>query len=813
MLKNYLKIALRNLLKYRLYTFINLTGLAIGIAACIMIMLFVKDEFSFDQYHEKGDRIYRAWVKEKYEGETFINTVTPFILGPSLAADIPEVQEMSRYVFFQDVVKRADFSDDETINLLDPAFFRMFDMPWQKGDPAQFGKSLSEVVLSEASARKYFGEENPLGKNLTIQLGDQEENFLVSGVLAAQPQNSSFQFDLIIPFDNDKRLFRERMRMSWFNIMVETFVMLPPQTDTAELVAKFPGMIQKALGEEYEEGAYTVHLQPFTDIHLNPDMPPGNLPVSDPQYAYILLAVAILILVIASINFTTLAVSRSLSRSMEVSVRKVVGAARIQLMAQFWTEAILIAMIALVLGVFLADLALPVFNDFAQRELELSFDAGAIGFWLGIALLIGLLSGAYPALILSGMPPVKTHKLSSGRNRNWLLRSMVAFQFVLSIFLISSTLIMQKQLGFLQNKNLGYQKEHAVVIPYNANRGAGQGFGEVYYAAENEVKRAQEALAALPEVKSATHSGYTLAEQGRMQLGHVTEAGQFRRLNVNPVDYNFLETMGIKLKAGRFFSEENGSDKTVAAVVNEAFVKTYGMENPIGQSLPKPWQNILVVGVVEDYHFASLHTEIEPLVLVVDPMPMLREANDVNWNRNPIPYLTVMLDGAKVTEGLKAMEKSWRETLPHQPFDYSFIDQVLAEQYEEEARMGQIMSIAAILAIAIACLGLFGIVAISVAKRTKEIGVRKILGASVADILLLLSKNFALMIVVAMVFAFPLAWYFMSDWLTDFAYRIQIGWLSFVMAGLLSLMIGLLTMSYLAIRAARSNPVKALRYE
>lgn len=813
MLKNYLKIALRNLLKYRLYTFINLTGLAIGIGACILIMLFVQEEFSFDQYHKNGDRIYRAWVKEKYEGEIFVNTVTPFVLGPTLKADIPEVEGMSRLVAFQDVVKRDAFSDDENISMVDPAFFGMFDIPWELGDPGQFGKSLSEVVLSQESAKKYFGDENPVGKNLSIQLGDQESSFLVSGVLAEQPRNSSFQFALVIPFGNDKTLFRERMRTSWFNIMVETFVMLPPATDTAQVVAKFPAMMQKALGEEYEEGAYTVHLQPFTDIHLNPDMPPGLLPVSDPQYAYILLGVAILILIIASINFTTLAVSRSLSRAMEVSVRKVVGAMRMQLITQFWTEAILIALLALVLGVALADLALPVFNDFAQRELELSFSLTSASFWLAIAVGIGLVSGAYPALVLSGMPPVKSNKLSSGKSRNWLLRGMVGFQFVLSIFLICSTLIMQKQLNFLQNKNLGYQKEHAVVIPYHVNRGAGQGFGEVYYTAEQEVKRAQEALAALPEVKSVTHSGYTLAEQGRMQLGHVTEAGQFRRLNVNPVDYNFLETMGIELLQGRFFSEENGSDKTVAAVVNEATVKAYGWENPIGQSLPKPWQAIQVIGVVKDYHFASLHTEIEPLVMVLDPIPMLREANDVNWSRQPIPHLTVMVDGSEVNNALKAIEQSWKSNLPNQPFDFSFIDQVLAQQYESENRMGKIMTIAAILAIAIACLGLFGIVAISVAKRTKEIGIRKILGASVADILLLLSKNFALMILGAMVFAFPLAWYFMSDWLMDFAYQIHIGWVSFLLAGVLSLIIGFLTMSYLAIRAARANPVKALRYE
>lgn len=813
MLKNYLKIALRNLLKYRLYTFINLTGLAIGIAACILIMLFVKDEFSFDQYHEKGDRLYRAWVKEKYEGEVFVNTVTPFVLGPTLKADIPEVEGMSRMAAFQDVVKRGDFADDESVTMVDPAFFSMFDMPWKQGDPQQFGKSLSEVVLSEESAKKYFGDANPIGQNLSIQLGDQESNFLVSGVLEKQPRNSSFQFALVIPFGNDKTLFRERMLQSWFNIMVETFVMLPPETDTAQVVAKFPAMMQKALGEDYEEGGYTVHLQPFTDIHLNPDMAVGLLPASDPQYAYILLAVAILILLIASINFTTLAVSRSLSRAMEVSVRKVVGARRMQLMAQFWTEAILIAVVALVLGVFLADLALPIFNTFAQRELELSFSAGAISFWLGIALMIGLISGAYPALILSGMPPIKSNDLSAGKSRNWLLRGMVGFQFVLSIFLISSTLIMQKQLNFLQNKNLGYQKDHAVVIPYNANRGADQRFSEVYYAAEQEVKRAQEALAALPEVKSVTRSGYTLAEQGRMQLGHVTEAGQFRRLNVNPVDYNFLETMGMKLTQGRFFSEENGSDKTVGAVVNEAMVKAYGWENPLGQSLPKPWQNIQVIGVVKDYHFASLHTKIEPLVLVLDPLPMLVAASDVNWSRQPIQHLTVMVDGSQVTAAIKAIEKTWAATLPSQPFDFSFIDEVLAQQYEQEKRMGQIMQIAAFLAIAIACLGLFGIVAISVARRTKEIGIRKILGASVGDILLLLSKNFALMILVAMVFAFPLAWYFMSDWLTDFAYQINIGWVSFVVAGLLSLLIGLLTMSYLAVRAARSNPVKALRYE
>jgi len=603
------------------------------------------------------------------------------------------------------------------------------------------------------------------------------------------------------------------MLQSWFNIMVETFVMFPPATDTSQVVAKCVPVMEKALGEDYEAGAYTVHFQPFTDIHLNPEMPPGMLPVSDPQYAYILLAVASLILLIASINFTTLAVSRSLSRAIEVSVRKVVGAGRTQLMAQFWTEAVLIALLALLLGLFIADLSLPIFNDFAQRELELGFSWQGIGLLLGLALTIGFLSGAYPALILSALPPIKSHKLTASKKQNWLLRPMVAFQFVLSIFLISSTLIMQNQLQFLQNKNLGYQQEQAIVLPFNGNRGAEQSLADMYYQADQEVMRMQEALASLPQVERVTRSGYSLAEQGRMQLGHVTDEGQFRRLNVNAVDYTFLETMGLELIEGRFFDQNNGSDKTVAAVVNEAMLKAYGWDQALGASLPKPWQDIQVIGVIADYHFASLHNPIEPLALVLDPIPMLRKAQDVSWDRTPIPQITAYVSGEAIPEALQAIEKRWTEVLPTQPFDYQFIDQVLQRRYEREARMGKIMTIAATLAIFIACLGLFGIVAISVVKRTKEIGLRKVLGASMKDILILLSKNFALMILIAMLFAFPLAWYAMDDWLTDFAYKTPISWWSFALAGGLRLCIAFLAIRYLARRPARAMPVECLRCE
>lgn len=815
MLKNYLKIALRNLLKYKLYAFINVTGLAVGIASCILILLFVQDEYTFDGYHSQADQLYRARVQETYEGEVFQNTVTPFILGPTLEAEIPEVDQMSRNVSFTDLVKHGTFQESETITLLDPAFFEMFDVPWSEGSAAHFGTDLHQVLLTPTAAEKYFGQGSPMGKTLSIRLGEEFQDFVVEGVLKPHPSNSSFSFDFVIPFANAKNLFRERAMTSWFNIFVETYVTLESGVDTTGLYAtKFPAMMKKALGDEYEEGNYLVRLQPFTDIHFNRDLPPGILPVSDSRYSFILAAIALLVLLVACINFTTLAVSRSLSRAREVSVRKVVGASRPQLIGQFMSEAIVIALLALVLGVFLADLCLPVFNQLAQKRLTLQFSVTNVATWLGLALMIGVMSGSYPAFFLSALSPIKSED-NAQQGKNLLLKGLVGIQFALSITLITCTFILGDQVDYMRNKNLGFDKEHCVTLPYTASPSPGVGLTAIYEEGIETTKRLAQELSQDPTIQGITSSSYGLHETGWMQLGHTEEDGQFRRITVNAVDEDFLKVMGMEMVKGRFFDKNISSDETRAAIVNETMVKTYGWETPIGQTLPKPWNEIQVIGVIKDFHFASLHNPIDPLVLVVNPIPMLQLANDVNWNRYPSPVPTVRIKSSEVSESLKRIETAWEKAVPNHPFSYTFVDQAVDAMYRQEARMSRILNIAAVLAIFVACLGLFGIVAISVAKRTKEIGIRKVLGAEAGDIVLLLSKSFIVLICLSMAVAFGVTWYFAEEWLglDEFAFRIGLSPWSFVLGGGITLGVAVLTLVYQALRAARANPVESLRSE
>ena len=817
MLKNYLKIALRNLKKDKVHAVINVSGLGVGLACCLLMMLFVRNEWSYDRFHERADDLYRAWVLEDYgNDQEFFNTVTPIILGPTLAETFPEIEQVVRIATNNDQVRRGETMLTEPSLLVDANFFDIFDFPLLRGEPNNLFDNPNTVVLTPKVATRFFGQEDPLGKTLSMRVGAEFQDFVVTGLAEAPPPNSSIPFSMLIPFTKGDDLFSENARRSWFNVFVETYVLLHEDVDAEALNAKIPSMVEQMLGDRApEDGTYTIGLQPMTEIHLDTSFPVGIAPITDPAYSYIMAGIALLVLLIACINFMTLSIGRSASRALEVGVRKAIGASRQHLMRQFWGEALLTTLLALTLGVVLAEAFRPLFNTLAGTDLILTLDGGTVLFLAALTVLIGLVAGSYPAAVLSGFRPVEvlSGKLRFGGDTSLLRRGLVVVQFALSIFLMAATLLMVQQLDFLRTRSLGFDKEQVVMLRTSGTTAPGRGLLSVLEDGRRTAELLRNELATDPAITGLATASFAFGE-GWMSVGYDADDGSYRTFMVNIIDEDYLPVLGMELVAGRNFSRENPSDAARGIIVNEAFAAEYGWENAIGQRLPgQHFEDHEIIGVVKDFNFESLHGEVRSLALVVNPRAVLAGVSDVGMAVPATPKIAVRIKPENIPGTLATLERTWQHVAPDQPYEYSFVDEAVDSQYRQEKRLGKIVGIASILAIVIACLGLFGLAALAVARRTKEIGIRKVLGASTPGLALLLSKDFALLVSVAFVLATPVAYLVMNYWLQDFAYRIEISWGIFLMAGLTALGVALLTVSYQAVRAALSDPVKALRYE
>ncbi len=826
MLKNYFKIAFRNLLKNKVYSSINIFGLAVGIACCLLIGLYVYNEWSYDEFHSKSDRLYRTWVHEDYgNDEIYFNSVTPFILASTLKNNIPEVEETTRFYNFFNSVKRPDQneSSSETISMVDPAFFEMFDFPVVKGSISSVTETPESVVLTRQAARQFFGKQDPLQQTLSIQIGDVFNDFTVVAVLENPPVNSSIQFEMLIPFSNSPKIFSEGAQASWFNVSTETYVLLQENAQIDALDSKLSSMMTTVLGDRYgdeidESGlVYTVGFQPITDIHLNTEIPAGIATVNDPVYSYILGVIALLILLIACINFMTLSISRSASRAKEVGIRKTIGAQRQHLMYQFWGEALLMTALALTIGVLMAELLLPQFNALSGTRLQLTFNRNMLLLLSGTAVFVSLIAGIYPALILSGFKPVEVLKgrLNISGDKNMFRQAMVVFQFTLSIVLIAGTLTITKQLDYLRSADLGYQKDQVVVLSTDLNAGPGTPLMKVIEDANRLKNRLESELALSPEIASLSLSTFTPAQPGGWISADFREQNDRKReFHFNVVDHQFLSTYNIKVLSGRDFSTENSSDERRAILVNQALVDDYGWENPIGQRLPGPnFEDHEIVGVFENFHFESLHTEVEPLALTINPTILFSGIDNIGFSGPPTPKISIQFTSGNLPTLMSEIESSWDAVAGGAPFNYTFVDQAVDSQYRQEERLSQIVFFGATLAIIIACLGLFGLASLMIIRRTKEIGIRKVLGASSSAIVFLVNKEFTKLVAIAFVIAAPVAWYGMSTWLQDFAYRIELGIGIFFLAGIVTLAVAWLTVSYQSVKATLVNPTESLRSE
>lgn len=815
MIKNYLKITFRSLIRSKTHSIINILGLGLGIACCILIVLFVKDEWTFDTFHSKADRIYRVWAREDYgKDEVFFYTVTPFPMGPNLKDNFEEVEYHVRINNIGPQVKVGDDLYSETVTIGGQHFFELFDFKLLAGETREALKGMSNVVITKKMASKYFGDVDPINKVISIQLGEAFEEFAVKAVVQNMPTNSSIKFDILISDLNYPKLYSERaLTSAWFNITPETYVLLRSGVDVPQLEKKMGTFMLSVLGDDFD-AKYELGLQPLTDIHLNTYYPVGLAPVSNPKYSNILAAIALLILLVACINFVTLSVGRSIKRAKEVGIRKVVGAERKHLIFQFIGEAVIVTIISLVVGGIFAFLSMPLFNDLSGKQLILELNGFMLLVALCTILIIGLLAGSYPAFVLSGFRPVSILKgnITSGSSKQGLRKILVGIQLVLAIFLISSTLVMRNQLDYLQNKDMGFNKEQLMVIQLNVP-GNFRLIERIQKGFENAqpFKNELSKVNGVSEVFTASHD---FGNGGWTNIGFTDEKDVYRTFNLNVIDADYIPSMKMEMTAGRNFSEENTSDSRRSVIVNEALVKQYSLADPIGKRLPGAnFEDNEIIGVVKDFNYSSLYAGVEPLVLVMDAKVIASGIENIGIDNNPTPKLFVRLQPGNMSNTIDAIKNVWDRMTNSEEFAFTFVDQAMAQQYRNDQNLGKIISIATLLAIIIGSLGLYALASLAMQNRTKEISIRKVMGATEQSLLTLLTKDYIYLIGISLLISIPVTFYTMSSWLESFEYRVGISWQVFVLAGGVSLLVALLAISYQAIKTAWSQPAKTLKCE
>lgn len=793
MLRNYIKTAFRNLWRHKSFSLINILGLSVGMTACLLILLYITFELSYDRFHQNGSNIYRLVTNIKTASDTIKTSSTSYPMGLNIKADFPEVEASTTAYRMLMLLQNGERKfEEKNIMMADSNFFSTFSFPLVYGSATQVLNAPGSVVLSEAGAKKYFGNENPIGKELLVE---GKTRVMVSGVMKNFPKNSQFSADIIFPMSYFRGQGQDYSQ-EWGNFGWQTFLLLKPGTDPKKLEARFPDFLIAHGQKPDATMAYTLFLEPLENLYLKTER--GGWAKGSMTNIYIFSVIALFILIIACINFVNLTTARATERAKEVGVRKVVGASKRELALQFLGESTVICLISFVLALVFSSLCGPLFNTLCGKEVTTSIfrHGGLLLLLLGVTLVIGLLAGIYPALVLTRFKPVSVLKgrFSSSRSGGTLRKSLVVVQFAVSIILIAGTIIVYKQLYYMQHLEMGFEKERLVMLNYYRDE-------EV----NKHLEQIKHELSAVPGVQSVAA---TQAAPGTENWGAFTEVenphGELQAANMDlySVDFDFIGQMGMKMAAGRAFSVAFPTDSTEALIINESAAKALGYTNPadvVGKKFDQWGRKGKVIGVVRNFNYRSLKQPVGTLAM--------------RMHHNTFGSFTVKIKPGDYQPVLAGLEKKWNVLVPHRPFDYQFVDQQFNKQYEGETRFSKLFLYFAGLAIMISCLGLLGLAAYSTVQRTREIGIRKVLGASVVNITTLLSKEFVMLVVIALCIAAPVAWYGMSKWVEDFAYQVQISWWVFAIAGLLAIAIALLTVSFHSIKAAIVNPVRSLRSE
>lgn len=812
MLRSYIKIAWRNLLKNKTFSLINIFGLAVGLGCFILIALYVLDELSYDRFYPDAKNTYRIHSDIRFGGTDLNLAVSSDPFGATLKKDYPEVEQYVR--FYAGSGRKFIKHGSETIienrtAYVDSTYFDVFPRPMLAGNPKTALNEPNSVALSASAAKKYFGTTDALGKTLQVGVNDQT-TYKVTAVYADMPANSHFHFECLFPMEN----VTDYSFGNYLSHNFQTYVRLREGADPRALEAKFPDLINryilpqasqfmeiKSMADFEKSGnrlAYS--LMPLTDVHLHSDRMAELEVNGNVQYVYVFGVVALLLLIIACINFMNLSTARSANRAREVGIRKVMGTERSTLIGQFMAESTLTSCLAFAFGVGLAVIALPYFNELAGKEFHLStlFQPRYLFFLLSLPIVVGLLAGYYPAFFLSSFRPIEVlkSKLNAASSKSNFRNALVTVQFSISLLLIIATVIVYKQLNYIQSKNLGFNKDQVLIV------NATSALEDNKEAFKNEIKQ-------LNGVKGACYAGYLPVENSSrsdntFSTTAVLDAKTGFNMQVWNVDYDYIPTLGMEIAKGRNFSQQYGTDST-GLVINETAAKMLGPGDPIGKKLYSSTGNsseetlaYTIVGVVKNFHYQSLRENVGPLAM------------RLGFNRWETAFKVNMSEAPNL---LAQIEGKWKQMAPGMPFRYQFLDQAFDEMYRAEQRIGTVALCFAFLTILIACLGLFGLVTYMTEQRTKEIGIRKVLGASVTGITALLAKDFLRLVLLAILIASPLAWYLMKQWLANFAFRINIEWWMFVGAGVLAILIAFVTIGWQSMRAALANPIKSLRSE
>lgn len=802
MFKNYLKTALRNFTRNKAFSFINIFGLAIGLTCFVLITVFVYDELSYDRYAADANNIYRVNLNVTGNGDVAVYPNVDFAVGEGMKNAFPEIKSFARMAPAKDFVKYDDkqFKEDK-LAFADSNFLQLFSIPLTEGSDKEALVQPNSVVISKAFAKKYFGNADALGKSIVIGLHDAV--YKVTGVFDKMPSNSHFHFDALISIST-----WHVTNPTWSNLGMFTYLLLNKKADPKKLEAKFPQLVAKYIVPEVQRdmgislaeaqksvNTFVFTLQPVTDIHLYSHTKYELEPNGDIQYVYIFSALALFILLLACVNFTNLSIARSVKRAKEVGIRKVMGSGKMQLIKQFLSESVLMSFCAMLLAAGFIILLLPYFNQLSGKQITVSsfFNYKAIAFMLILVFLVGVVAGVYPSFFLSSFNPVKVLKglASAGKQKNILRSSLIVFQFFVSTALIIATIIVYQQLNYMQNKKLGYDKEQVLFLP------DGRLMGNNQDAFRQQVLQDGRVVAASI---SRYVPGSDMMDGTQVHPVNENGNGAEIHMNIYHVDYDYLKTLGMQMKQGRFFSKAFSTDSQ-AVVINEAAVNELGWNktDPVGRTIVRSGQKAFkVVGVIKDFNYTSAKQKIAPLMMMLG---------------NNYGGLIIKIKTNDIPGFLNDLKTKWNAFNPQGPLSYTFLDDNFAALYASELRTQQIFSAFAVIAIIIAGLGLFGLSAFVIEQRTKEIGIRKVLGASVQNVLLLVSKEFLTLVIIAFIIAVPVAYWAMHQWLQGYAYRIDIGAGIFIIAGFSTVLIAIITISFQSIKAAIANPVKSLRTE
>jgi len=804
MIKNYLLTAWRNLLRRRIYSVINVSGLAVGLACCALIMLYVQDELKYDQFHTNKDQIFRLITEWGEPGNRMGTPIASYRIGPELMEAFPQMEAMVRFSPAAAMVQFDDKSfQEERMALADEKVFEVFSFPLLKGDPATALVEPFTMVISESTAKKWFGEEEAMGRTVNVR---GMYDVKITGVMADMPQHSHMHFDVLGSMSTGRQVFPSIVLENYGEGSQYTFFQIPDEQEVAKIEAQFPDLLKQKMGEQRAQGI-RLSLQPITDIHLHSHLAGEAEANGDIRYVYLFSLIAVFILLIACINYMNLATARASTRMKEVGMRKVVGARRFQLIAQFMGESILMAFLALGLAILISESALPFFNNISGKELIISYLPGQ-GFILealALALIVGLLAGSYPAFMLSAFKPVSVLKgrVQSGSRSSSLLRQgLVVLQFSISIALIVGTLTIRDQLIFLRSTDLGIHTEQVVIMPMPAD------------SVPRDYPLVKQELLRSPKVVGVTASNKRLTRRLSSTLDHKVEGVDpntaDKGLKTLTVDHDFFTTLDAELVAGRFFDKQYGTDAEEGFMLNETAVRQLGLtpESALGRQISTEtltpqisWREKkgTIVGVVKDFHFESLESEILAMAFHISE-------NWLNW-------VSVRVSPEDLPATLEHIEGVWEQFNPVAPFIYTFLDDDINALYGEQQRFLEVVTTFSLIAILIACLGIFGLAAYMAERRTKEIGIRKVLGASINDLTGLLTREFAILVLISAIVGCPVAAYFLYDWLQEFPYHVDLRAWMFGLAIFLAMIIALGSAAYHALKAAYSNPIQAIKYE